>query len=52
MKENEEHLMSKEKLKNQKPHANEIGTIGHVDHGKTTLTAAIAHEYTIGEVRV
>ena len=26
----------------QKPHCN-IGTIGHVDHGKTTLTAAITH---------
>src|SRR5688500_17824599 len=33
--------MSKEKFERKKPHAN-IGTIGHVDHGKTTLTAAIA----------
>ena len=32
--------MSKEKLNRSKPHCN-IGTIGHVDHGKTTLTAAI-----------
>src|SRR5699024_9612503 len=33
--------MSKEKFDRSKTHAN-IGTIGHVDHGKTTLTAAIA----------
>ncbi|MDR5588988.1 MULTISPECIES: elongation factor Tu [Clostridium] len=32
--------MSKEKFERSKPHVN-IGTIGHVDHGKTTLTAAI-----------
>jgi len=32
--------MSKETFKREKPHVN-IGTIGHVDHGKTTLTAAI-----------
>ena len=32
--------MAKEKFERVKPHAN-IGTIGHVDHGKTTLTAAI-----------
>ena len=32
--------MSKEKFNRSKPHCN-IGTIGHVDHGKTTLTAAI-----------
>ena len=32
--------MAKEKYDNSKPHVN-IGTIGHVDHGKTTLTAAI-----------
>ena len=32
--------MSKEKFNRTKPHAN-VGTIGHVDHGKTTLTAAI-----------
>ena len=33
--------MAKEKFDRSKEHAN-IGTIGHVDHGKTTLTAAIA----------
>ena len=32
--------MAKEKFNRSKPHCN-IGTIGHVDHGKTTLTAAI-----------
>jgi elongation factor Tu len=32
--------MSKQKFKRDKPHVN-VGTIGHVDHGKTTLTAAI-----------
>jgi elongation factor Tu len=32
--------MAKEKFLRNKPHCN-IGTIGHVDHGKTTLTAAI-----------
>ncbi len=32
--------MAKESYKRDKPHVN-IGTIGHVDHGKTTLTAAI-----------
>ena len=32
--------MSKEKFERKKPHVN-VGTIGHVDHGKTTLTAAI-----------
>ncbi len=32
--------MAKEKFVRQKPHMN-IGTIGHIDHGKTTLTAAI-----------
>ncbi|MDZ7752115.1 MAG: elongation factor Tu [Gammaproteobacteria bacterium] len=32
--------MSKEKFQRKKPHVN-VGTIGHVDHGKTTLTAAI-----------
>ena len=34
--------MSKEKFERNKPHVN-IGTIGHVDHGKTTLTAAITN---------
>jgi GTPase len=31
-----------EEFKRDKPHVN-VGTIGHVDHGKTTLTAAILH---------
>jgi elongation factor Tu len=35
-----EETMSKEKFERTKPHVN-VGTIGHVDHGKTTLTAAI-----------
>src|SRR6202140_734918 len=34
--------MSKEKFERAKPHIN-VGTIGHVDHGKTTLTASILH---------
>jgi elongation factor Tu len=33
-------VMSKEKFERNKPHVN-VGTIGHVDHGKTTLTAAL-----------
>jgi len=32
--------MAKEKFERTKPHLN-VGTIGHIDHGKTTLTAAI-----------
>ncbi len=40
--------MSKEKFERTKPHCN-IGTIGHVDHGKTTLTAAIAGQFGAGE---
>jgi elongation factor Tu len=36
----EAHDMAKEKFVRNKPHVN-VGTIGHVDHGKTTLTAAI-----------
>ena len=32
--------MAKEKFERGKPHVN-VGTIGHIDHGKTTLTAAI-----------
>ena len=35
-------MAEKEKFKRDKPHIN-VGTIGHVDHGKTTLTAAITH---------
>ena len=34
--------MAKEKFERTKPHVN-VGTIGHVDHGKTTLTAALTH---------
>ena len=42
--------MAKETFVRTKPHVN-IGTIGHVDHGKTTLTAAISkvlHEKGFG----
>ena len=39
--------MAKEKYLRTKPHVN-VGTIGHVDHGKTTLTAAIVHYYGVG----
>ncbi|MEK7193708.1 MAG: elongation factor Tu [Patescibacteria group bacterium] len=35
-------MAEKEKFSRNKPHVN-VGTIGHVDHGKTTLTAAITH---------
>jgi len=45
--------MSKEKFERTKPHVN-VGTIGHVDHGKTTLTAALTKiqaEALGGEVR-
>jgi elongation factor Tu len=34
--------MAKDTFKRDKPHVN-VGTIGHVDHGKTTLTAAITY---------
>ena len=36
--------MAKEKFERNKPHVN-VGTIGHVDHGKTTLTAAITKQF-------
>ena len=39
--------MSKAKFERTKPHVN-IGTIGHVDHGKTTLTAAITKVLSVG----
>ena len=45
--------MAKESFERSKPHLN-VGTIGHVDHGKTTLTAAITKvlaEVTGAEVR-
>ncbi len=46
--------MAKAKFDRSKPHVN-VGTIGHVDHGKTTLTAAItmamAKRNGAGEVR-
>ncbi len=46
--------MAKEVFKRTKPHVN-IGTIGHVDHGKTTLTAAISktlHEKGFGQQEI
>ena len=45
--------MAKEKFDRSKPHVN-IGTIGHIDHGKTTLTAAITlvlHKKGLSEIR-
>ncbi len=39
--------MSKAKFERDKPHVN-VGTIGHVDHGKTTLTAAITKVLSVG----
>jgi elongation factor Tu len=45
--------MAKEKFDRSKPHVN-IGTIGHVDHGKTTLTAAITmvlHKKGLSEIK-
>jgi elongation factor Tu len=45
--------VAKEKFERDKPHVN-VGTIGHIDHGKTTLTAAITHvlsEKTGGEAK-
>ena len=43
--------MSKEKFERTKPHVN-VGTIGHVDHGKTTLTAAMTKVWREGWRRV
>ncbi|SMC46959.1 elongation factor Tu [Papillibacter cinnamivorans] len=40
--------MAKQKFERTKPHVN-IGTIGHVDHGKTTLTAAITKVLALGD---
>jgi len=45
--------MAKEKFKRTKPHVN-VGTIGHVDHGKTTLTSAITrvlHKDGLAEIK-
>src|SRR5256714_8253397 len=43
--------MAKEKFDRSKPHVN-IGTIGHVDHGKTSLTAAITKVLAVGNPKV
>ncbi|MEK7452876.1 MAG: GTP-binding protein, partial [Patescibacteria group bacterium] len=40
-----------EKFERTKPHVN-IGTIGHVDHGKTTTTAAILHALNLAGQKV
>ena len=41
--------MAKEKFERNKPHVN-VGTIGHIDHGKTTLTAAITKRQAEGDM--
>ena len=43
--------MAREKIERNKPHVN-IGTIGHVDHGKTTLTAAITKGKTKNALKI
>jgi elongation factor Tu len=43
--------MAKEKFDRSKPHVN-VGTIGHVDHGKTTLTAAITYVLNLNNPKV
>lgn len=43
--------MAKEKFERTKPHVN-IGTIGHVDHGKTTLTAAITKTLALNDDKI
>lgn len=43
--------MAKEKFERTKPHVN-IGTIGHVDHGKTTLTAAITKTLSLNDDKI
>ena len=43
--------MAKAKFEKTKPHVN-IGTIGHVDHGKTTLTAAITKYLSLGDTTI
>ena len=42
--------MAKETFVRNKPHVN-VGTIGHIDHGKTTLTAAISKVIGMGRIR-
>ncbi len=42
--------MAKEKFSRSKPHVN-VGTIGHVDHGKTTLTAALTRAPHIADAK-
>lgn len=44
-------MAEKEKFVREKPHVN-VGTIGHVDHGKTTLTAALLHVLNLKGFRV
>jgi elongation factor Tu len=44
----EKGIMAKEQFKRDKPHVN-VGTIGHVDHGKTSLSAAISKLYGAGK---
>ena len=46
--------MAKEKFERTKPHVN-VGTIGHVDHGKTTLTAAltrVVQKFGVAQLRL
>ena len=43
--------MAKAKFERTKPHVN-IGTIGHVDHGKTTLTAAITKTLALSDPNI
>jgi elongation factor Tu len=43
--------MAKAKFERTKPHVN-IGTIGHVDHGKTTLTAAITKVLALSDQKI
>ena len=42
----ERETMAKQKFERTKPHVN-VGTIGHIDHGKTTLTAAITRALSL-----
>ena len=47
----EDAKMAKAKFERSKPHCN-IGTIGHVDHGKTTLTAAITKVLALSLIHI